>query len=924
MALQAKRLTVVTALTVSTLGLGMGLAGCNKQQDPVQLVSEARAYRQKGDLKAALIQAKNAVAADANKAEARLLLGQLYMDSNDPVSAEKELRKALAQGSPAAEVTPLLLEALIGQGAFEKVVEEAAKAPPSALIHSLHGDALLALQKPEEARAAYQAALQLEPQHAGGQLGLVRLSALKGDLAGALAEVDKILAAQPKVVDAHTLKGMLLRASGKPEGAIAAYREALALRPNQAPAQLELAHLHMQAGQFKEARAAVDAARKLAPNLLLVAYTEAMLQFSEKNLQGARETTQKILRAVPDHGPTLLLAGAVEQALGANQQAHQHLVKYVQANPNHVGARKLLAEVQLKQGAPADALDNLSRVQQQAQRDPQFLALLAQAELQQGDFKKATELFEKAASIVPEAASLRTALGITRMSAGDTERAIAEMEAAAKLDSKSIQAGMTLALAELKLKHYDKALAAATKLEQSHPDNAQVHNLKGGIYAGKGELAAARAAFAKALQLQPSHVGAAINLAQLELRAGKQDEALKPLRTLLEKDPSNVGALLALGDLLAAQKKTAEATAQFEKAVSAAPTQSLPARRLAEHLLQGGEADKAQGVVRKALVANSSDPALLDMQGRLQAQAKDYGGALETYSKLASSTPDSPVALMRMAMVQRLMNNEAGALETLRKAAAVAPNNPEVQVMLGEQLARGGQLQPALAVAAQLQKSHPKLTAGFALEGSLLLASDKAEAAVKPFERALAVNPDSSLMANQLLTALQRAGRQKDAEARAAQWLKQHPNDDLVHLHVAETHLAAKRYADAAKVLEGSAQRQPNNMVVLNNLAWSYFELNDPRALATAEKALAVGGDNPAVLDTLGWILANKGDAKRAVALLRKAVAGAPNAPGIRYHLAVALGKAGDNKGAKAELETALKGGQFAEQDQARALLRQL
>ena len=599
-------------------------------------------------------------------------------------------------------------------------------------------------------------------------------------------------------------------------------------------------------------------------------------------------------------------------------------MKYVQAHPNHLPARKLLAEVQLKQGRPASAIENLDRVQEQGQRDPHYLALLGQAELQRGDFKKATELFEKAAVIVPDAAGLRTALGVTRMSAGDTERAIAEMEAATRLDSKSTQAGITLVLAELKLKHFDKALAAVSKLEQAHPNDAQIQNLKGGVYASKGDVGPARAAFSKALQLQPTLVGAAVNLAQLELGAGKPDEAQKVLRTLLEKDPGSVSGMMAMGDLLVALKKPADATVQFEKAMAAAPADAAPARRLAEHLVQTGDTGKALSVVRKAVVAHSTDAGLLDLQGRLQAQAKDYNGALETYSKLASLVPDSPVPLLRLASVQRAAGNHNGALDTLKKAAVLAPKNPEVQINLAEQLARSGQLQPALAIATQLQKSQPKLGAGFALEASLQLSAGKPEAAIKPLEQALALNGNSSLMMTQLLTALQRSGKVKEAEARAAQWLKRHPNDDLVHLQMAETHIAAKRYPEAVRLLEASLQRQPNNMVILNNLAWCYAELNDPRALPTAEKALAVAGDNPAVLDTVGWILANKGDAKRAVTLLRKAVAAAPAAPSFRYHLAVALGKAGDNKAAKAELETALAGGQFAELEQARALLRQL
>jgi predicted Zn-dependent protease len=112
---------------------------------------------------------------------------------------------------------------------------------------------------------------------------------------------------------------------------------------------------------------------------------------------------------------------------------------------------------------------------------------------------------------------------------------------------------------------------------------------------------------------------------------------------------------------------------------------------------------------------------------------------------------------------------------------------------------------------------------------------------------------------------------------------------------------------------------------VLNNLAWSYYQIRDPRALPTAEQAHKLKPDNAAVADTLGTILTEQGDTKRGLELLQKATAAAPKVPQIRYHLARGLAKAGEKSRARDELERLLAAHtEFAERDDAVKLLKQL
>lgn len=114
-------------------------------------------------------------------------------------------------------------------------------------------------------------------------------------------------------------------------------------------------------------------------------------------------------------------------------------------------------------------------------------------------------------------------------------------------------------------------------------------------------------------------------------------------------------------------------------------------------------------------------------------------------------------------------------------------------------------------------------------------------------------------------------------------------------------------------------KRYPDNPIALNNLRLVLQQTKDPRAQAVAENAYNVAGENPVIIDTLGWILLGQGDTARGLPILRKAIAKVPQAQDMHYHLVVALFKSGDKAAARKELEALLKDSpQFTEAGEAR------
>jgi predicted Zn-dependent protease len=110
----------------------------------------------------------------------------------------------------------------------------------------------------------------------------------------------------------------------------------------------------------------------------------------------------------------------------------------------------------------------------------------------------------------------------------------------------------------------------------------------------------------------------------------------------------------------------------------------------------------------------------------------------------------------------------------------------------------------------------------------------------------------------------------------------------------------------------------------LNNLAWIYHQSKDPRALEYAEKAFQLASENPAIQDTLAWILVEKGEIDRALPILEKAALQLPDNATVQYHYAHALVKAGNQAKARQILGKITAGGiDFPEIEAARALMKQ-
>ena len=267
-----------------TIAAGVVLAtllACQRMKPVADVLADARRAHDRGEDRAAVIHLKNLLQQEPGHATARRMLGELHLALGDAVSAEKELRRALALGQPRQELLPPLIRAMLAQASYQEILDELQAEPPSPAILAWRGNALLGLGKAEDAGRLYSQALRKDAKLIEAHLGQARLALLRNDAGAAGDSVGHALASEPNNTDALRFRGDLLRLRGDLAGALAAYRQILGHDRNNAQAYADIAALHLLDGKPGLARQQLEAARKVQPASLVILYTQGLLDLAE-------------------------------------------------------------------------------------------------------------------------------------------------------------------------------------------------------------------------------------------------------------------------------------------------------------------------------------------------------------------------------------------------------------------------------------------------------------------------------------------------------------------------------------------------------------------------------------------------------------------------------------------------------------------
>ena len=914
------------AARMGAIALCVSLAGFSSAAH-ADYLSSARGSLKKGDLKSAQIDLRNAVRSDPQNAEAHYLLGRVSIELGDPVAAEREAAAARQRGFDQHLAIPLLTQALLGQGKYQKLLDDLKPDGKDATIDAdilvARGYALIGLKKPDDAQKSFAEAQHVAPNAVEPLLADARLSVARADLNGAQAKIDQAIAAQPKSVEALLAKAQLLRLKNDGPGSMAVLDDLIANQPSAMQAHLDRASLALAMGKNDLAKADIEAVLKGTPGNVQAIYLAAVMEAQAGHFEVADKDLEKISGFIGRIQRAFYLQAVIKEQLGQFEQAKEAARKYLARFPNDIAGYKVLARVQFAKKHPDQVIETLGKVAESGKGDAETYDLLGRAYSATNRPADAVTAFQKAQTMAPNDVGLQTRLASARMGMGDVEAAMGDLEHTLQLVPKAPAVGEALFFASLASGDMDKAADAMAKVKAMQGDTEITGNLEGLLHLAKTELPQAEEVFVALTKKYPDFAPAKVNLARIVAMRGDQPRAEALLADVLAKNPTAEPALTMAIFYKLQNGRLGEATDIMQRAHAAAPASAGTTANLGELYIRDGKPQKALELAQaeKPPVSNSIEIYSLKAAAHLALGQKKE--ARDTYAQLLKQ--DANVIGARRQLVALLI--EAGDFEAARAALnsgiAVSPRNYQLYQDLAMIDLKSTGVEAALATADRLLSQDRDFADLRALKGDIYLAANRPNDAVDAFQKEFQANP-SVMLVTRLAGADMRAGRMDSATKLLIEWVSQHDDDALVLEQLSEILLATQRYADAQIYLEQLLKKKPYDAVALNNLAWIYQQRGDDRALNTARRAYVLA-PNAQTADTLGWILVTTGNAANGVALLRQATTEASSDPRVVYHYAVALKDTGDKSEAIKQL-TVVVGmkGPAKEKEDAQRLLTDL
>ncbi|MDP2827962.1 MAG: multiheme c-type cytochrome [Sulfuricellaceae bacterium] len=189
---------------------------------------------------------------------------------------------------------------------------------------------------------------------------------------------------------------------------------------------------------------------------------------------------------------------------------------------------------------------------------------------------------------------------------------------------------------------FDSALGEFIAAQRFNAERPEAQAALGTLYAQRGDLTAAEAAYRQATALDPGFIQASINLADLYRAQERDSDAEKTLRGALADSPRSAPLHHALGLLLIRQKQISPALVELEQAVKLTPENVRFAYVYGIALNDTGKAKEAIRILEAALVKNPYNRDLLFALVSYQMAAGQTALARKHVKTLQELEPDNP------------------------------------------------------------------------------------------------------------------------------------------------------------------------------------------------------------------------------------------------------------------------------------------
>lgn len=690
------------------------LAGCDSSEERAQgHLERALSLIEQGDPVSAELEFQNALKLNGQLYEAHLQLGDLRLEAGNIQSAVGHYLRVIELDETNLRARLQLGQLMLGAGQLDEALRHAQGAariaPDDVEVLSLRAAIAFGLENFDNAAELSDRAIGIDAGASGARMVKASLALRRDDDAGALAEIDSAIEANPDDPLLSLFKIRLLEEAGRDDqiGAVLedltrqaptekSYREALAqwhLRRGDAPAAERVlrdyaAALPGDVGaalsvvQFLGAQRSAGAAIAELEILIDGAETDAArfpfemaLAELENSVDAHDEAVARVRRLIETHGAStegdaarvLLARMLLRQDERAAASAEVAIV--LEGDPRNAEALAIRAGLHLRDSRYDEAVQDIRAAQAEAPDNWRYMLLEAQAHKLNGSASLAGERLAAAVEAADYGTLAVIAYAQHLIDEGKGNFAANLIEDGLARSPGDVSLLNLLARIRLAQGDWLAAENIARQLDQLESGKASANEVMARVLAGddRGESGIATLEQMVRARIAPSSSLAA--LISSYVRADRFDEAMSFLDQVLEANPENVAAIMLKGDVQARLGDLEAAEASYRSAADAAPAQPAAHRALVSFLFTNDRDDEAILAARAGLEhAPNSAPLRLTLALLLEENGAEEA-AIEEYERLHASTPDSFIVANNLAS---LLIKKDQSPETVERAFTIA------------------------------------------------------------------------------------------------------------------------------------------------------------------------------------------------------------------------------------------------------------
>lgn len=419
----------------------------------------------------------------------------------------------------------------------------------------------------------------------------------------------------------------------------------------------------------------------------------------------------------------------------------------------------------------------------------------------------------------------------------------------------------------------EEALLASEYWAKMAPDDLQAQMVATTLLIGQS-INRALPYLTRAIELDPKEIGQHIVAIQSKLSTRSAEHLKMALLRIATLHPNNPYASLAAAQSAAQQEDITNANRWVDSALNLMPnlTQALELKAKLIRYEDNSDA-RALKFLKERVIKFAENPELRLFYATALVDANQNKEAVHHLKLLTDDKVYGGQALLYLGEIYRKEGDLSRSLQTWEEALNHTDIKDNARFLLGELSEQQGKIKEAVSWFTKIESGPFHITAQ--LRAAELLKS------TKEYEQAIHILHDSSPTTTeeqkQLLLAeidiLVAKKQLIDAMAMADEVLAKIPTDEDMLLAHSLVAIKLKQLSIAEKDLKNILQQNPNNAEALNTLGYILSNQKDrmEEAKQYLEQSLSIAPNNPAYLDSMGWLYFKMNQPEKALDYLKKA-----------------------------------------------------